>query len=151
MFAWQSYQHSLSSRAVVLNHYLLPALIYFLSCWQPVKYQLNRVFSLARSFLWGHDPEQARVPKVAWDTCLLPRNKGGLGIFDLSRISTKLAGKWIMRATDSEDYWAILLKRNIAKFELKEYKAWWSNLNLREIVMYPKEVVPYGSKLVCKF
>lgn len=32
---WQGYQPSLSSRLFVLNHFLLPATIFFLSCWRP--------------------------------------------------------------------------------------------------------------------
>lgn len=32
---WQGYQTSLSARLFVLNHYLLPAVIFYLSCWHP--------------------------------------------------------------------------------------------------------------------
>lgn len=76
LLKWQAHQSLVSSRAFVLNHYLLPSLIYFLACWTPARYQLNQIFSLARNTLWGGDADHSRAPKVAWDICCLPKKKG---------------------------------------------------------------------------
>ena len=32
---WQNHSPTLSSRVFVLNHYILPSVIFFLSCWRP--------------------------------------------------------------------------------------------------------------------
>lgn len=90
VLCWQNYQPSLSSRSFVLNHYLLPSLIFFLSCWKPAQYQLKQVHSLARQFLWGGGN---RIPKVSWNICCIPKDKGGLGILNIERLATKLVGK----------------------------------------------------------
>lgn len=147
LIKWQHVQSSVSGRAFILNLFILPSLIYFLSCWYPVKYQLKQALSLARSFLWGGLEGQNKQAKVSWETCYLPKFEGGLGILDLERLSTKLATKWIHRATSSQDYWALLLKRNIPKFRIQSYKA-WTNLDLRSVLLVAAPITPVGSRLV---
>ena len=82
VLSWQNYQPNLSARSFVLNHYLLPSLIYFLACWKPAMYQLNQIHALARQFLWGGEK---KIPKVSWKICCTPKDKGGLGILDIER------------------------------------------------------------------
>lgn len=79
---WRGYQSTLPSRLFVLNHCILPSLIYYLVCWKPTKSHLSSVPSLANQFLWGGDEEHKRMSKVAYNICVLPKEKGGSGLLD---------------------------------------------------------------------
>lgn len=121
---WWGYQTSLAARVFVLNHYLLPTIIYFISCWSPPKSHLKEFFSLVTSFLWGGDGIQHKVAKVAYSTCILPRKNGGLGLLDIEGIGKKLAAKWIVRSLTSHDYWSRLITRKVSSFPCSLMKSW---------------------------
>ncbi|KAH7373095.1 hypothetical protein KP509_17G036800 [Ceratopteris richardii] len=146
---WYDANSSLPHRTFVLNHYILPKLVYFLACWSPSNKQLEQVICLARNFLWGSKSDQKKVPKVAWKICCLPKFQGGLGIINPVKMAENLAAKWILRCIDCNDVWACLLKRNISRFYLSDYRA-WKNINLWDIIISPHPVTPVGSPLVCR-
>ncbi|KAI5062564.1 hypothetical protein GOP47_0023103 [Adiantum capillus-veneris] len=104
---------------------------------------------MARSFLWGGDLDHLAIPKLSWDTCCTPKEEGGLGILNLTYLSTRMVGKWILRSIDCEDYWALLVKRKVSSFPLLVYKA-WSNLSLRDIIVSPMKFKPSGTKLISR-
>ena len=74
------------------------------------------------------------IPKVSWTIYTMAKEAGGLGLINLQTLADKLAAKWILRSMDSDEFWAVLLRRNIHKFSLKSYKA-WSGLSAREVLL----------------
>ena len=147
LIQWKGYQPNLSSRLFVLNHYILPSLIYFLSCWRPPQAHLKLVNSLVTNFLWGGDGTSRKMVKVAYKTCVLPKHLGGLGLMDLNHMSLKLSAKWIVRSMGCLDYWAVLIQRNCTEFQLRDLKA-WKGFNHWEIFLSRRRFIPKGSDLV---
>ena len=93
MIKWKGYQPNLASRLFVLNHFLLPSVIYFLSCWRPPQSHIKMLNPLINNFLWGGDGDNKKIVKVSLKTCMLPKQFGGLGLMDINLMSTKLAAK----------------------------------------------------------
>ena len=67
----------------MLNHYLLPSLIYFLAHSKLAQYWLNKIASIARRFLWRGNDEVNKIPKVAWFVCCIKKKLRGLGILNI--------------------------------------------------------------------
>ncbi|MCO5574630.1 hypothetical protein L7F22_028419 [Adiantum nelumboides] len=88
--------------------------------------------------------------KVSWDTCCLPKNKGGLGIINIKLVASKMSAKWILTSVNNDDFWALLLRRKTQFFCLKDYRA-WSHIPLHHLLMSPVAFKPQGSKLTCDF
>ena len=144
---WKGYQPNLPSRAFVLNHFILPSLVFFLSCWRPPQSHLKMINSVISSFLWGGTGQDKKMCKVSLKTCFLPKTMGGLGLLDVNLLAIKLASKWIYRAMGSSDYWAQLLTRNCPKFCLKSLKA-WSGFSAEEVFYSKQSFIYKGSELV---
>ena len=143
---WKGYQSSLASRLFVLNHYILPATIFFLSCWRPPQAHIRKVISIATSFLWGGTGFDRKIAKVSYKCCILPKHLGGLGLMDISKMSVKLASKWVVRSIDSIDYWALLVNKHCSNFQLKDLKA-WTGFTPIEILLSRKSFICKGSSL----
>lgn len=148
LLRWKRKQLSLAGRIMVLNHFILPYVTYFLSCWRPPESDLCNFTKLCRNFLWGGDPWNKSIPKVKWDICTTPKDKGGLGIQDISDTANRMAAKWIIRAysNPSED-WAQLLIKDTPRFGITGFPK-WKNLPLSTIVISRHPISPKGSQLV---
>ncbi|KAH7415806.1 hypothetical protein KP509_14G061700 [Ceratopteris richardii] len=147
---WYDSNSSLPHRSFILNHYLLPKLVYFLSCWTPSKKLLNQVISMAKRFLWGGSANRKKIAKVPWDICCMNKEKGGLGLRCPKKMADILSAKWILRSIDNNEIWASLIQRSVNKFFLTNYRA-WNNINLWDIITCPHPISPVGSPLVCRF
>ncbi|MCO5548209.1 hypothetical protein L7F22_001666 [Adiantum nelumboides] len=143
---WKGYQSSLSSRLFVLNHFLLPSTIFYLSCWRPPQAHINQIISIASSFLWGGTGLDRKIAKVSFKIRTLPKHLGGLELLDIKNLACKLAAKWIVRSLGCNDYWALLLARNCHKFQLKDLKA-WSGFSHVEIFLSRRRFIYKGSVL----
>ena len=81
-------------RITLINSVLSALPIYLLSFFKIPKKVVHKIVSIQRNFLWGGHQEANKIPWVKWDTVCLPKNKGGLGIKDLSKFNEALLGKW---------------------------------------------------------
>lgn len=77
----------------MLNHFIVPAVIYFMSCWRPFESHLKQLNQLASNFLWGGKPNEKKIHKVAYSVCTLSKSQGGIGLMDVSKLGDKLASK----------------------------------------------------------
>ena len=50
---WRKRKLNLAGRRMIINHYIIPLLVYYISCWQPTDAQLKEFVVLCRNFLWG--------------------------------------------------------------------------------------------------
>ncbi|GJN41395.1 hypothetical protein PR202_gn00766 [Eleusine coracana subsp. coracana] len=76
---------------------------YFLTIFKPPKGTICRIDRFRRSFLWnGKEPERVRGDHclVNWQTYLLPKKWGGLGIKDLEKFSRALRMRWLWHSWD---------------------------------------------------
>ena len=53
---WQKRKLNLAGRRMIINHYIIPLLVYYISCWRPTDAQLKEFVALCRNFLWGGGP-----------------------------------------------------------------------------------------------
>ena len=110
---------------MIINHYIVRLIVYYISCWRPTEAQLKEFVALCRNFLWGGDPWIKKVVKVKWEHCTIPQHKGGLGITNIQELDDRMAAKWIVRGLqNSQENWAILLFKNMKKFTLKGKPKW---------------------------
>ncbi|XP_074265701.1 uncharacterized protein LOC141588146 [Silene latifolia] len=55
---------------------------------------LHKVESICRNYLWAGTAEYKHSPPVAWETCCLPKEQGGLGIVNCHLWNAALIGKY---------------------------------------------------------
>lgn len=48
---WKTKPLNIAGRCLVLNHYIIPSIIYFLSCWVPKKVEMQQFIKLCKNFL----------------------------------------------------------------------------------------------------
>ena len=114
MEKWSTSMLSLAGRVLIINHFFIPYVLYFLSCWRPPEASLRQFTNLCRNFLWSGDGDRYKIPKVSWEICTLHKDKGGLGILNVTELANRLNSKLMVRSLllPTED-WAILIHRNI--------------------------------------
>ena len=116
----------MAGKVLIINHFIIPTVSYFLACWRPPERALAQFNSLCRNFLWSGSTTDYKVPKVKWDTCILKKDKGGLGIPNIIELANRLASKWIVRSMlyPEEDWWAVLIHMKIHLAELADHPRW---------------------------
>jgi len=68
--------------------------IYFISFFRIPKKVVHKLITIQRRFLWGGDMDNHKIAWVSWETVCLSKEKGGLGIRDLTKFNQALLGKW---------------------------------------------------------
>ncbi|MCO5572277.1 hypothetical protein L7F22_026030 [Adiantum nelumboides] len=61
---WRARMLNMAGRRMIINHCIIPMVIYFLSCWRRPEDDLNFFTALCRNFLWGGDPWTKKMAKV---------------------------------------------------------------------------------------
>ncbi|KHN13746.1 Putative ribonuclease H protein, partial [Glycine soja] len=87
---WKQKSLSMGGRITLINSVLTALPIYMLSFFRVPKKVVQKLVSIQRNFLWGGGSEVAKIAWINWDTICLPKNKGGLGIKDLSKFNEAL-------------------------------------------------------------
>ena len=91
---WKQRSLSMGGRITLINSVLSALPIFLLSFFKIPKKVVQKIVSIQRNFLWGGHHEASKIPWVKWDIVCLPKNKGGLGIKDLSKFNEALLDKW---------------------------------------------------------
>ena len=68
--------------------------IYFISFFRIPKKVVHKLITIQRRFLRGGDMDNHKIAWVSWETVCLSKEKGGLGIRDLTKFNQALLGKW---------------------------------------------------------
>ena len=69
---WKNRKLNIARRKMILNHYIIPLIIYFLSCWHPTSSQIKEFVALCKNFLWGGDPWTKKIAKAIWNLRTVP-------------------------------------------------------------------------------
>ena len=72
---------------MILNHYIIPLIIYFLSCWHPTSSQIKEFVALCMIFLWEGVPWTKKIAKARWHLCMIPVQSGGLGFKTIEELA----------------------------------------------------------------
>lgn len=80
-----------------------------------------------RNFLWGSIPEKQKMHLVNWDTVILPKDHGGLGIHETKPQNLTLIAKlnWRLLSKNSSP-WAQVLKASITLIMVRNRNPWTS-------------------------
>ncbi|RZB60409.1 Dual specificity protein kinase YAK1-like [Glycine soja] len=133
---WKQRCLSMGGRITLINSVLTALPIYLLSFFRIPKKVVHKVVSIQRNFLWGGGSEAAKIPWVNWDIVCLPKNKGGLGIKDMSKFNEALIGKWGWDlANNQNQLWARVLMSKYGGWNALCYgrnsadcSPWWKDL-----------------------
>lgn len=87
---------SLYARVVIANHFVLSVLWYILSLWVGDIQDLENMDKQIRAFIWAQNGSTRH--KVDYDTMLLHRRKGGIGLVSIAQQVLALLGKFIVWA-----------------------------------------------------
>ena len=112
----------MGGRIILINSVLSALPIYLLSFFRIPKKVVQKIVSIQRNFLWGGHQEANKIPWVKWDKVCLLKNKGGLGIKDLSLFNEALLGKWGWQLANNHDQpWSRIL--------ISKYGGWKEELH----------------------
>ncbi|KAL5137894.1 putative ribonuclease H protein [Glycine soja] len=91
--------------------------------WDPIIQKVPRrvvkkLVCIQRSFLWGDGDDQHKIAWVKWETVCLPKDKGGLGIKDITKFNLALLAKWKWNLFHHNgELWARILE--------SKWRCWW--------------------------
>ncbi|KHN30898.1 Putative ribonuclease H protein, partial [Glycine soja] len=101
---------SFGGRVTLIRSILTSIPIYFLSFFRIPAKVAAKLTQIQRRFLWGGGLDQKKIAWVKWETICLPKEKGGLGIKDITTFNRALLGKWRWNMMQqSSDLWAKIL------------------------------------------
>ena len=110
--------------------------IYLFSFFRVPKSVADKLVRLQRRFLWGGGPDQNKIAWVSWKSVCLPKDKGGLGLKDITSFNTALLGKWEWNLMHHKgELWAKVLEskyggwRGLAEAgRVGHQSIWWRDL-----------------------
>ena len=94
---WKKIKLNLVSRRMILNHYIIPLVVYYLSCWRPTNAEIKEFVAMCRNFLWVGDPSIKKLVKVKWDHYTIHQQEGGMGIINIQELADRMVAQWIVR------------------------------------------------------
>ncbi|XP_074315706.1 uncharacterized protein LOC141651914 [Silene latifolia] len=91
---WGAKHLSYAGRLVLVKAVLTQLHVYWARIFLLPKRVIHKVESICRNYLWAGTAEYKHSPPVAWETCCLPKEHGGLGIVNCSLWNAALLGKY---------------------------------------------------------
>ncbi|PNX89544.1 ribonuclease H, partial [Trifolium pratense] len=108
---WNGRHLSIGGRVTLINSVLSSLPLYFFSFFKAPKGVIHQLVKIQRNFLWGGGLDDKKLCWVKWEHVCLPKEKGGLGVKDLSLFNQALLSKWRWRCiVDINAVWYELLR-----------------------------------------
>ncbi|WMV56044.1 hypothetical protein MTR67_049429 [Solanum verrucosum] len=130
---WKANYLSLGGRVTLINSVLDALPTYVMSLFPlPAKVE-ERLDKLRRDFLWLGNKEGKKIHLVKWQTALLSKKIGGLGIKNLRVQNKSLLSKWLWRfVVEDQALWRIAILNKYGQTEDSTYgvTVWRSIRNL---------------------
>ncbi|MCI06473.1 ribonuclease H protein, partial [Trifolium medium] len=101
--SWGNKYVSLGGRIVLINSVLNAIPIYFLSFMKLPVVVKKKIIRIQREFLWGRVKGGRKINWVKWSEVCKPKNQGGLGVRDVSRVNLSLLIKWRWKLLQKDD------------------------------------------------
>ncbi|XP_074290339.1 uncharacterized protein LOC141617068 [Silene latifolia] len=118
---WGAKHLSYAGRLVLVKAVLTQMHAYWARIFLLPKGVIHKVECICRNYLWAGHAEYKHSPPVAWETCCLPKEQGGLGIINCHLWNVALIGKyawWIH--SNKESLWI----QSVHHIYIKQYD-WW--------------------------
>ncbi|GKV46945.1 hypothetical protein SLEP1_g53902 [Rubroshorea leprosula] len=120
-----------------------------------VEFQMEKGLSIQRDFLWGGAELKRKIPWVKWEYVCYSKEKGGLGVSDLSIRNWALLGKWWYRFGESlEHLWKKVIRekyykgrQEVAITAVEDWKVsrvWGDVMRIRGIFVQLREMLAKG-------
>ncbi|KAM0033825.1 hypothetical protein Hdeb2414_s0016g00490411 [Helianthus debilis subsp. tardiflorus] len=104
---WKERYLSFSGRVTMAKSVLGSLPSYYLSLSVAPKCILNKLESIRRDFVWGFFETNKKLRWVKWEGLLKSKNRGGLGIGNLTDFNNAMLSKWWWRfKSDPNQFWA---------------------------------------------
>ncbi|KAJ0877963.1 putative RNA-directed DNA polymerase [Helianthus annuus] len=91
---WKASLLSIGGRVVLIKSVLESLPNYYFSLYKAPCKVISDLEAKVRRFLWGGNESNKKMHWVAWKTVTCPKNKGGLGLYNLRNINVSLLSKW---------------------------------------------------------
>lgn len=133
---WKAKIISKGGRLQLVNSVLTTIPIYHMACFAFPTWLLNRIEQLCRNFLWGKkEGQKAGLALINWETVIIPKNYGGIGIPNLALRNTSLLLRWWWKAyKEPFGLWGITIRSiravitgGVCNWQLKG-SFFWGNL-----------------------
>ena len=125
--SWKRQYISKGGRLTLIQSTLSSLPIYFLSLFRMPKLVCSRLEKIQRDFLWGGGNLEQKPHLVNWKTICFEKNKGGLGVRNLSKLNQALLCKWCWWFANERDP----LWRMVISIKFGEENGGWSTSNIR--------------------
>ncbi|GKB58697.1 RNA-directed DNA polymerase, eukaryota, reverse transcriptase zinc-binding domain protein [Tanacetum coccineum] len=136
---WKMKMLSIGGRLTLVKSVLGSLPIYNFSIFKVPMCVLNELEGIRRKFFNGHEQDSKRTSWVKWNTVLMSKDRGDLGVSSLYAINKGLLVKWVWRFVSNNDsLWARSIKAihgsNIqCRFPVKKnYNSCWRSI-LQEV------------------
>ena len=110
LVGWKARVLSLAGKRVLINSASTPIVEYYMQCCALLAKVCKPVDKLHRDFLWVSTEEKRKLHLVNWNTVILPRDRGGLGMVEMQpRNEAYLANLCWRLANEQEAPWVRML------------------------------------------
>jgi len=135
---WKQKHISWGGKVTLIQSILTSIPIYFLSFFRVPRRVVKKLVCILRSFLWGGGDDQHKIVWVKWGTVCLPKDKGGLGIKDITKFNLALLAKWKWNLFHHNgELWARILESKYGGWRGLDVATrdnnvslWWEDLKL---------------------
>ena len=125
--SWKIQYISKGGRFTLIRSTLSSLPIYFLSLFRMPKLVCSRLEKIQRDFLWGGGNLERKPHLVNWKTVCSEKNKGGLGVRNLSKLNQALLCKWCWQFANERDP----LWRMVISIKFGEENGGWNTSDIR--------------------
>ena len=91
---WRQRSISMAGRITLINVVLTALPLFYMSFFRTPSAVINKLISIQRRFLWGDNQEGRKIAWVAWSQVCAAKERGGLGVKDITAFNKALLIKW---------------------------------------------------------
>ena len=104
---------SIAGRAILIKSVISAIPLYYMSIFCIPKAVAHKIITMQSQFLWGWSIDNRKIHRLAWETMVKEKDRGGLGVGTILAKTKALLFKWIwkLRSNDKAS-WADFIKKN---------------------------------------
>jgi len=109
--SWKGRLLSLAGRTILIKSVISAIPLYYMSIFCIPKTVARNITAMQSRFLWGGSVDNRKIYWLAWDTVAKAKDRGGLGVGNISAKNKALLFKWIWKlGTNDKASWADFIK-----------------------------------------